>query len=177
MLRNITSLSVPVSTWPCKTTSWHRRHPRLTFSTARSTFSLEILFTISVNPRCWGGLPLRTIFIATIPICLSTLRHSSPSTRLHTLSMGHGVGELSHLHKRRHVTPTKLQPVSSLFAYRRRVSFALRARFESQQEGSQPAPSQERRECAAHCFCPGRIILCSNLRLGIPLSSPVFVSL
>ncbi len=80
MLRNITSLSAPVSTWPCKTTSWHRRHPRLTFDTARSTFSLEILFTISVYPRCWGGLPLQTIFIATVSIRLSTLHHSSAST-------------------------------------------------------------------------------------------------
>ncbi len=71
--------------------------------------------------------------------------------------------------------PAKLHPVSSLLAYR--VAFTPRARFESQQEGSQPAPSQKRRACAAHCFCPGRIILCSNLRLGIPFSSPVFVSL
>ncbi len=72
--------------------------------------------------------------------------------------------------------PAKPHPVSSRLTYRRHA-FASRARFESQQEGSQPGPSQERRACAAHCFCPGQIILCSNLRLGIPLSSPVFVSL
>ncbi len=42
MLRNVTSLSVPVSTWLCKTTSWHRQRPRLTFDTATSTFSSEI---------------------------------------------------------------------------------------------------------------------------------------
>ncbi|PBK84746.1 hypothetical protein ARMGADRAFT_604150 [Armillaria gallica] len=105
MLRNVTSLSVPVSTWPCKTTSWHRRHPRLTFDTARSTFPSEILFTASVNPRCWGGT--RTIFIATISIRLFTLHHSSASTRLHTLGMGHSIHELAHSRKRRHLNASE----------------------------------------------------------------------
>ncbi|KAK0235094.1 hypothetical protein EDD85DRAFT_938372 [Armillaria nabsnona] len=40
--------------------------------------------------------------------------------------------------------PAKPHPVSSLLAYRQRVSFAPRARFNSQQEGSQRAPSPSR---------------------------------
>ncbi len=114
MLCNITSLS-PSSLRQvshARLSSWHRRHSRITFDTARSTFSLEILFTISMNPRCWGGPPLRSIFLTSLSIRLSTQHHSSVSTRLHTLSMGHSVHELAHPRKRRHLNASE---ASSLY--------------------------------------------------------------
>ncbi|PBK89101.1 hypothetical protein ARMGADRAFT_352229 [Armillaria gallica] len=175
MLRNVTSLSVPVSSWLCKTTSWHQQRPWLTFDTATSTFSSEILLTISMNPRCWGGPPLWTIFIATVPIRLSTLHHSSVSTRLHALGMGHSVHELAHPRKRRHLNACE---ASSLYWHIGDACHSLRELGSTPSKRDRSArPPQERRACVAHGFCPGRIILCSNLRLGIPLSSPVFVSL
>ncbi len=55
MLCNVTSLSVPVSTWLCKTTSWHRQHPWITSNIAISKDSAEFLCTVETS-NCYRYL-------------------------------------------------------------------------------------------------------------------------
>ncbi|PBK89078.1 hypothetical protein ARMGADRAFT_1084166 [Armillaria gallica] len=152
MLRNVASLSVPVSSWAAQ----DYQLVSMAFpDIAISKLSAEILVIISVNPHCWGGPPpLRTIFIVTISIRLSTLRHSSASTRLHTLGMGHSVHELAHSRKRRHLNASEASSCQ-LHWHIGDVCHSLRELGSTPSKRDRNArPPQVGRACVAHCFCP-----------------------
>ncbi|PBK66170.1 hypothetical protein ARMSODRAFT_371821 [Armillaria solidipes] len=99
----------------------------------------------------------------------STHHHSSVSTRLHTLYLEHNVHEFALISVYINddtLMPAKPHPVSPLLAYRRRVTFAARARFGSQQEGLQRALFLSK---ANPFFCP-------NLRLDEPFQVQLFLA-